>query len=74
MTEAKQDRLAHFTAPTAELEAVISPDKLEDVLSSLLFRRVIVSYLITQDVTRVTMKVGRSMTLMAALMARQEET
>lgn len=56
--------LSQVSAPTRELEQLLLPDKLDQVLAALLRRRVIFYYKVGADVTVVAVPEGRELTLL----------
>ena len=59
--------LTVFTVNTNSLRDAVQPNALEDVLASLLFKRVIDGYTISHINSTVFMKPGRSITLQVLL-------
>lgn len=69
-----RSKLMTISSATEDLRDAVAPDELEDVLSSLHFRRLISRFEVGQDVTRVTLRATRGISLVAALqVARGEE-
>jgi hypothetical protein len=63
-----------ISAPTKELEESVSPDRLEDVLASLKFRRTIEQFIVGETLTKLTFRSSRMLLLMQALGAETLET
>ena len=69
-------RSAHTTvlqAPTRDLEEAVRPDRLEDVLASLKFRRTIERFTVGEVLTKITLRSSRMLLLLEALSHRSED-